>query len=566
MKIILDKSKYHKFGFYYNYNPQVVDFCRSLKDAFGWQNFGFEAEGDKKRWVFSQRQILEALVAMYPQIQIDPNVRIALGDQDTFVRKVEERAHAVEEIKNKEDTDFVPKGIKGELYPFQRVTVEFLNASGGRALISSQPGAGKTCMSLAFLTHNKIDRTLVVCPASVKSAWAKEIEKWTKLSYVIIDSKTKLKDIPASVNVWIVNYDILKKHLEELLKVRFDCSVMDEIHYCKSPKSLRSKAAIALSRKIPYLILLSGTPVLNRPSEAFTLLNMIDPKTWNNWYQYARDFCGGQMGRWGFEANGATNIPVLHDRIKRYFIRHKKEDVLKQLPPKVYVPIPVDLPPKYQEEYDQAEESLAVYLKTYKNKKNPEIARAMQAEALMRLNALRQILSKGKTEAAKEIIESVVESGEKILVFGSFLDPLHSLKDSLGDSAVMITGETPVKDRGDIVDKFQTDPSATVFIGGIRSANTGITLTAASACLFVDFSWVPADHEQAENRLHRPSQEASSVTIYQLYVPHTIDMKLKAMLDRKQRIVDGVIDGVQEDDGEEIVKEMLKDVTSRRKL
>ena len=142
-----------------------------------------------------------------------------------------------------------------------------------------------------------------------------------------------------------------------------------------------------------------------------------------------------------------------------------------------------------------------------------------------------------------QLIESVIDAGEKVLVFSSFIEPLDKLKEHFKDKAVMITGTTDVKDREEVVRRFQEDPTVQVFLGGFRSAGVGITLTAASNFLAIDFPWNPADYQQSIDRLHRPGQMAKGVNIYQLFAMGTIDEDLRQMLEEKQQIFDQVIDG-----------------------
>lgn len=326
---------------------------------------------------------------------------------------------------------------------------------------------------------------------------------------------------------------------------------------------------MAIAKSTPEVVLLSGTPLLSRPVEMFTLLHMIDPKTWNNWYDFTRRYCGGHQGRWGYEAKGATNTDELHNRIKRYFIRRQKSEVLSQLPPKVRIEVPVILSSDIRDQYDAAEDDLAEYLHEYRGKQPAEIAKVVAAEQLAKLNVLRQLAALGKVESAAEIIESTLESDEKILVFSSFMEPLRQLQERFKDQSVTITGETSVDDRGAIVTKFQEDKSIKVFFGGIRSAGVGITLTAAQNVLFLDYAWNPADMQQAEDRIHRPGQTATSVNIYQLHAENTIDGKLLTLLKKKQEVFDKVVEGVQatkeDNDAAKIAfKDVIGDVVERR--
>lgn len=546
MKITSDKSRYHRFSLYYDYSPDKVEFCRLLKDSFGWQKFSFNSDEGLKRWVFSDVFFVKLFVERFgSDVQVDADVIRTWHHEEGIQEQTQTRQETMNEVREKKTTDLKIKGIDGELYDYQKVGIEFLMASGGRAIIADPPGLGKSVQALGYATHSKFDRVLVICPASVKSSWENEIYKWTKLSYVVIDSKTDLAAIPADTKVWVINYDILKKHLDTLLKTRFDLLVADECHLVKNHQAQRTKAIRALAKHIPHIVLLSGTPLLSRPVEMFTLLNMIDPMTWSNWYEYTRRYCGGHQGRFGYDAKGATNVDELHSLIKHYFIRRQKTEVLSQLPPKNRIDIPFVLDGDIANEYDAVEESLVRYLREHKGKQPAEIAQAVQAEKLTQLNILRQLTALGGVKAASDLIEAVIDAEEKILVFSSFIDPLNQLQEKFNKNSVMLTGSTPVEERGEIVRKFQNDPNTKVFFGGIKSAGVGITLTAAQNVLFLDYSWNPADHQQAEDRLHRPGQEASSVNIYQLHAKGTVADKLQKVLKEKQKVFDRVIEGAE---------------------
>lgn len=543
MKIVTEKTKYHRFALYYDYNPDRVEFCRQLKDSFGWQKFSFDVQGELKRWVFSDSLLIKVLQERFPEVQLEPGLMELVKTEQDWGNAQKEKEAKIDEIKEKEDTEFSVKGLKKNLYPYQKVGVEFLVASGGRAIVADAPGLGKTAQALAMIKHNGYQRVLVVCPASVKFAWELEVKKWTNLTSVVIDSKTKLEKISPEINVWIINYDVLKKHHDQLIKVRFDSMIGDECHLIKTTTALRTKSFRAISRNIPSVVLLSGTPLLSRPSELFSLLNVIDMKTWSNWYDFVRRYCNMRQTRWGMDYSGSSNPEELHARIKRYFIRRDKTQVLKELPPKTFINVPVKLDKETEAKYESASKNLAEYLDEYEGKEGAEIARLMAAEKLIQLNILRQLNAMGKVKTAIELIESVMEAGEKVLVFCSFIEPLEALRAHFKDKAVILTGQTPVNDRQAVVEKFQNDPSVPVFLGGIKSAGVGITLTAASNVIFLDYSWNPADHQQAQDRVHRPGQVAESVNIYQLFAIDTIDEDLRGILEEKQDVFDQVIEG-----------------------
>jgi len=458
------------------------------------------------------------------------------------------------------------KGIKGDLYEYQKAGVEFLLNSGGRALLADSPGVGKTAQALGFIAHMGFDRTLVVCPASVKFSWENEVEKWTDLKSFIVGPKTDLKDIPFDVSVVIINFDVLKKFFNEFMKYSWNCLIVDESHLIKNPKAIRSKVVKAITTKVENVIMLTGTPVLSRPIEMYNMLNIIDPKTWNNYYSYATKYCEGRQGYYGFEAKGASNLEELNGRISGYFLRRTKDDVLSELPSKNYIDVPIDLPKENRREYELVEESLLQYLKKYKkDKTDKQIAKSMQAEKLVKLNFLREINARGKIKTAKEIVENIIDAGEKVLIFSSFNLPLKELAEIYPNNSVMIVGDTPIEERGNIIKRFQEDPNTNIFLGGIRSAGVGITLTAASNVIILDLPWNPADLEQSINRAHRPGAIFESLNIYTIKSRDTIDSFMEKLLDKKQTIIDKMIDGKVEKEEKGLIENYIKSLEAKYK-
>lgn len=420
-----------------------------------------------------------------------------------------------------------------------------------------------TVQSLAYIVNTNQRRTLIICPASVKFSWQNEIKKWTKLNSYVVDTETEFSEIPHDTDIVIINYDILKKFFNELMKYGWSCLVADESHFIKNHQAIRSKAVKAIAQGVPSVLLLSGTPLINRPIELFNLLNIIDPKAWPNWYQYAVRYAGGKKTRFGFEANGATNLEELKQKIEKYFLRRTKNQVLAQLPPKVRTEVPMELSGEFQQQYKIAASDLAQYLKRYKKETDANILKTVQSEKLARINYLRQINSMGKIKIAKELIENFIENDEKVLVFSCFNAPLLELQKSFQEKSVMIIGSTDVNERGEIVKNFQENPDIKVFLGGVNSAGTGITLTAAKNIVFLDFPWTPGDMKQAEDRAHRPGANYESLNIYQITSRGTIDDFMKKLLVEKQEIFDKLFEGKQGKTQKSILDEMVEDIENK---
>ena len=539
MRIVLEQTNYGNFAFESEYDNEVVSYCQFLKKSYGWSQFFFKVG----KWRFSNPTIIFMLTNKFPKTIVDPLATLFVQELDRKALEVIEIEKRAKKIKEATDSDIVIPGLKKDLYPYQKIGVEFFVNNGGRGILADSPGVGKTAQALAYLVKAQKNRTLVVCPASVKFAWESEVKKWTKLKSFVITSQTDMRDIPYDSHVIIINYDIVKKHLNELLKMKWDCLICDESHLCKTLGAIRSKAIKLLSRKIESVIMLDGTPVLSRPIELFNILGMIDPYVWNNYYDYAKRYCNGHQGEYGFDDKGASNLAELSDRISRYFLRRTKAQVLKELPPILpTIEMPIELSGKHLKDYVKVSKEFVKYLKENKGKFEKDVKKALQAEKLVRIGYLRQISAMGQVDAVKEQIDSIIEAGEKVLVFCSYNEPLQELNDYYWDNSVMISGKTDVDDRGPLVQKFQTDPETNVFFGGFLSAGVGITLTAACNVILIGYPWNPADVEQSINRVHRPGQESDGINVYQFFGRGTYDEAMKELLDEKQDVLNQVVD------------------------
>lgn len=551
-------TQYHNFAFSYNYDTAVVEYCRELKER--WGNDSFNYDTTHKEWVFSEPIIAATIMQRYPDCVVGKETLTAL--EEAMLAKSKEIAtnQKLTEIKQSEDSSIEIPGLKGTPYPFQKVGMEFLVKSGGRALLCDDPGLGKTLQTIGAILCLRPTKSLIICPATMKYTWEMEVKKWSGLSVVVIKSDTIISKIPADTDVFVVNYDLLKKHLGELIKIPFEFLGLDESHYIKTANTIRSRAVRILANRTKYVVMLTGTPVLNRPVELFNPLNILDPKKWNNYYSFVNKYCGAHRTRFGMDVSGATNSAELKVKLDKYMLRRRKEEVLKDLPEKIRVEVPVNLDEIVGKTYNKAYHSFAKYLRENKDKNDTEIKKALQAEKLVRLNHLRELSAIGKAKDAVELINNIIAGGEKVVVFASFIAPLRQLSDAFGEAAVMITGETDNEERFEIVKRFQEDPNIKVFLGGFKSAGVGITLTAASNVLFLDYPWTPADAKQAEDRAHRIGSMHDSITIYQMKAFGTIDDLMAKMLAKKRSVVEGLIG---EGDDQSSMSMVLEDITNQ---
>jgi len=444
------------------------------------------------------------------------------------------------------------------------------------------------------VTHNSavastcIDTpAIIVCPATLKHNWVDQISKWrpdlTSLVITISGGEHPSVAERKRATVFIINYDIVEKHLDWLTKIGAKTLIADEAHYLKnlgvrwdskireyrptdnSPR--RAKAFYELHNNIPKLILATGTPLMNRTKELFPLLHLCNKQEWNNQTEFQKRYCGAfeKDTPYGkvWDANGRTNSDELHKRItKRYLIRHTKAMVLTELPPKMRTSILVPLSEKWRRAYVQLTRDFLAWV--YAHGGPDKVAKASRAEALTRLTAMRRLSANGKVEAALEWIQNHLESTgfRPLIVMGVHADAFKALGKGLDAinakfDADEAAGEMPsisrkirwdscigadgLSKRVKVAERFQKTGDIDVLLFSIPLA-TGLTLTRSQDMLFLERIWRPADQVQAEDRIHRIGQKGS-VQITYLDGMGTIDQKMGLLLMDKGETAAEVIDG-----------------------
>lgn len=432
--------------------------------------------------------------------------------------------------------------LKKDLFDFQKKGVALIEARNGRALLGDEMGLGKTIQALAWLQMHPDKRpAVIICPAHLKLNWAKEIKDTlpgNQNVQVLFGSPGNNSQL--SADIIIVNYDILHKGWDALLdKIKPQVAIIDEAHYIKSNKALRTKATKKLVKKIPHVIALTGTPIVNRPIEAFNIIQILNPTLFPNFWSYVHTYCGAKHTGFGWDFNGATNKEELHQKlVNSIMIRRLKKDVLKDLPDKLYSYVPIQI--TNNKEYQQAEMDFIEYVRARKGKVAAEKAKG--AEHLAKIELLKQLSVKGKMKDAIKWVEDFIEDNGKLVIFTTHKQTIDDLMNVFKDIAVKIDGPVTAQNRQAAVEKFQSDDATRLFIGNIQAAGTGITLTAASAVAFLELPWTSGDLSQAEDRCHRIGQK-DSVNVYYLLADNTIEQEIAELLDSKRKVLNAILDG-----------------------
>jgi len=435
-----------------------------------------------------------------------------------------------------------PLSIDAVEMPFQRRGVGFLEAKRGRALIGDEMGLGKTIQALAWLQlHPELTPIIIIVPASLKLNWEREINTWmSNPGTVKILSGTTTYPLSADyIDIIIINYDILFAWVDEIKKMKPQVMILDEVHYTKNNQAKRTKAVKKLGKYIPHVIGLSGTPIVNRPIEIYNAINIIDRTVFPSQWDYTERYCARKYNGFGWDVSGASNTEELNHKLTNsIMLRRLKKDVLPDLPDKVRSYVPIEL--ENQTEYNAAEANFVAFVKQYKGKE--AAARASNAQALAEIEGLKQLAVRGKLQHCINWIHTFLESDEKLVVFATHKFVIEALMKEFPKVAVKVDGSVTGKNRQLAVDSFQKLSSVRLFIGNIKAAGVGITLTAASNVAFIELPWSPGDCTQAEDRVHRIGQE-DSVNIYYLLANETIEERIATLIDKKRKVLDSVLDG-----------------------
>ena len=458
-------------------------------------------------------------------------------------------------FENEQMVDFwMPKGALVKTHTVEKVDIDYSKyyhrpplshqkeaieklAGSKRFILADDMGLGKTTSTIIAALESGAKKVLIICPASLKINWAREIENYTDKSIYICEGKNFSSD----EDFVIVNYDIIKnfhdikeKENSQILNANFDLVIIDEAHYIKNSQAQRTKLINNFVKNVNRLWLLTGTPITSRPIDYFNLLSLIESPVAQNWMAYVIRFCEGYQFRAGkrkvWNVNGASNLDELRDRTSKQILRRLKTDVL-DLPEKIINPVYLRLKSK---EYENL---MGEYYDWYRNNKEESSSLTIQFSKLMKV---RQVIADEKVSQTIELAENILEQGKKVIIFSNFTEPLKRIYEHFGKSAVYLDGSSTKPARQKAVDDFQENDKVKVFCGNIKAAGVGITLTSAEVVIFNDLSFVPSDHSQAEDRAYRYGQKNSVLVYYPLF-ENTIEGAIYDILIKKKGIFETVM-------------------------
>ena len=442
-------------------------------------------------------------------------------------------------------------------YDHQKEGIEFLVCRKG-AILADDMGLGKSYQAIVAALEVDAKKILVVCPASVKITWQREIEAFGQKAIIVSGSK-----FPDVGRFTVINFDILKNfHTigkqtfdkegnpnplnRQLVNEKYDLVIIDEAHKIKDHKTQRGKICneLALTHGIERVWELTGTPIANRPMDFFNILKMIGSPLADNWKFFAQRYCdanrfyktlkNGQT-RQIWITNGHSNLDELAIRTKNSLLRRLKTEVL-DMPDKTISTIYHKLSKRGEKEYESLWDE-------YMEKRREEGKRKISdlSKDIVELGLLRKFIAMETIPHTIELAKDAVEQGQKVVIFTTFTDELNEIADSFTNAECVIhNGKMTANAKQKSVDKFQNNKKCKVFVGNVMSAGVGITLTEGTVVIFNSFSWVPGDNEQAEDRTYRIGQKNNVSVYYQLFTG-TISLVMWYTLMKKQEVINKII-------------------------
>jgi len=515
----------------------------------------------------------EALISLVGRLDSEPSLDLSdlLGvTGDVASAKVQEaealKAKAAELLLTPV-MDVSPTGLK--MFPHQVEGVRFLLNVGAwdpklrGGILADDMGLGKTATAILAAHQKDPDgRKLILCPASLKLNWQKEIGLWLgdkeKLHSQVI--KSGKDEIEPGMRWVIVNYDLLTKMEGKIRGWTPKTSIVDEAHYLKNSDAARTKIMVGetvkneygkwvkqpgLADSIPMNWLLTGTPIKNRVKELFNMLQVCNHDLGKNFFRFGQKYCDAyqdDLGYWNFD--GSSNLDDLGEKIKPIYLKRLKSEVL-DLPPKIESTVPVELDSKAIRAYRSGLKELLALHRGGDPYAEMEPDGTKAQSILAQINAMKQATAFAKIPAAIEMIQDTIENDQKIVVFSTYLGVLDELEGKFGEVAVRLDGSLNQEERQAVVDRFQSDPNAKVFLGSLGACKEGLTLTAAREALFVDLPWVPSDYWQASDRIYRIGQ-TGACNVRSLNADGTFDDDLFSLLQEKMAVIQAFEAGARE--------------------
>lgn len=508
-------------------NIWAVESNYAEKDAV--KAAGFRWDPKEKRWWTNDRERAAKLVQF-----ADDSCRAELaGVADAKTEALAASRAAAS------DAEFpAPDGLS--YLPYQRAGISYALSRPG-TLIGDDMGLGKTIQGIGVINaDDSIRSVLVICPASLKLNWKKELTKWLVRPATIGIANGTFPD----TDIVAINFDILAKHHDAIRARSWDLLIVDEAHALKNPDAIRTQQVIGRKEKkkkdkkggepkvIPAIspiaarrrVFMTGTPICNRPLELWPLVSSLDPDgLGKSFFSFATRYCNGHQGRFGWDFSGSSNLDELQEKLRTsIMVRRTKSQVLTELPPKrrQIIEMPANgatqaiaAEGRIWQLHEDALADLRARVELAKASDDPtvfeEAVKALTkaaAVAFDEISKCRHDVALAKVPHVVEHLRDAIESSGKVVLFCHHRDMVEAISAEFPGAAIIHGGIAKIEERQAAVERFQSDPCCQLFIGTIGAAGVGHTLTAASHVVFAELDWTPGLVTQAEDRCVLPGQ------------------------------------------------------------
>ncbi len=548
-----------------------------VSELIGKQQYPFleiycDPHADYQISYFYQRELSPSLKELLDQY-FGEKTHIYPADYGQFMRFISEAQNYKEILIRPEVTDKIDKyferqllnnlskdvvpdfsKIKAKLFDYQKEGV-FFNLFKSGAIIADEMGLGKTLQAITTAVLKKdiydLQRTLIICPASLKAQWKKEIERFSSEKAEIIEGNRSQRRQQYAKNeayFLIANYEAVMRDVTIIRNQPPDMIILDEAQRIKNYDTKTSHAVKSIPKK--HALVITGTPLENRLLDLYSIMNFIDPELLAPQWAFSMQYCLFDKSKKN-RITGYYNLQHLKKRLEEVVIRREKKDVLKQLPDLREVNVPVELHPFQADIHAGLSRSLAAIIRK-KHKTLYDMQRIQQLLTSMRMVCDSSYLIdkesnySPKLDELKEILLEKLDiktSKKKVIIFSEWKTMLHLISNMLRSNNVnhlILSGDVPVKNRGRLIDNFANDPDCLVMLS-TEAGGTGLNLQFADTVVNFDLPWNPAKKNQRIGRINRIGQQSAKITAINLISLNSIEAKIAEGIELKENLFEAVL-------------------------
>lgn len=502
---------------------------------------GWSYNKQKKHITFTrERRIYQDLKRIFEKLDTDDDIR-------RWIKGIEKARIRMMEFKT--DEPILTTKLRDTLFDYQKHGVHYMTHMQS-CINADDMGLGKTLQTLATIDELNAQKVLIVCPNTLKLNWYNEALKWLGIESTILGGGKKNKY--SGNGICIVNYESVWErgsgNLKNEFQIDWDVVAFDEAHRLKNRNAKQTKACKKIKASRKYI--LTGTPIENRPDDIWSVLNLMCSDVFNSYHRFVDQWCTVDECYIGRRdpvkvITGCSDPAGLNEMLQPVMLRRKKEDVLNELPEKIYMSIPVELSPADRRVYNEIEEELISQLPSGEIIATPSVL--VQSIRLRQIAISHKLLEEepnklksSKIEALMDFIDDNQDS-HKIVVFTQFRAALEVVKRRYKGKVLEIHGGISHEERSRAVKTFQNEESYRIVLCTIQAAGTGLTLTSADTVVFLDKHYNPQVNRQAEDRCYRIGQK-NVVRVVSIIAQDTIEQRIESLLEDKMLMSDEIID------------------------